>query len=350
MIGASIEIIGSIGRPSSFAITAFCCGAVISIGATVIGIAWVGSVFLFLLICWGGIRKRSLTELVSKNYIKLAIAVLCITALIAHSIRMFALGRLPALFGDDAILTLLFSFYTNIGLLGIGPGILDMRANGASALIPFAPIIAFSAIVLGLVAIEGLLEIKAILGLPALGILIICIFLPILFLFSLGLVEHWRALPRHFIPLVSLFCLLYTFGLARWWRRGFVGMVVSLISIIIMGFSSLSVRYAPRHAKDDYKHAAELAAIELTRDGRIWWAADYRGALYYGIAVSDEPDTPALITAAKTPSFLSAQAQPTLVLLSKPDVWDRENIVRNYLSTNKYHLVESLQAFTAWRR
>jgi hypothetical protein len=46
---------------------------------------------------------------------------------------------------------------------------------------------------------------------------------------------------------------------------------------------------------------------------------------------------------------LSAQDPPTLVLLSKPE-FDPQNLVSRYLSTNKYQLVESFPAFTAWRR
>jgi hypothetical protein len=250
---------------------------------------------------------------------------------------MFALGKLPALLSEDNILTLLFSFYADLGLLGVGPGMLDMRANGVGALVPFATIIAFSAIMFGLAAIGGLFEIRAIVGVRTLGLLIICILLPALFIFVLGLVVHWRALPRHFIPLISIFSLLYAFGLAWWWHRRFVGVAVTLISIILIGYSALSVRYAPRHAKDDYKHAAELAETELARGGRVWWIAEIRGALYYRVPV-------------KTASFLSTQPPPTLVLLSKPDTYDRQHVVRNYLLANKYRLFESFPAFTAWRQ
>jgi hypothetical protein len=337
MVGASIEALGAKQKPSSLAITALCIGAVISSGATVIGIAWAASVFLFILIYWLAIRKRSLSEAVNGNYLTLAIAALCIIALIAHDIRMFALGKLPALLSEDNILTLLFSFYADLGLLGVGPGMLDMRANGVGALVPFATIIAFSAIMFGLAAIGGLFEIRAIVGVRTLGLLIICILLPALFIFVLGLVVHWRALPRHFIPLISIFSLLYAFGLAWWWHRRFVGVAVTLISIILIGYSALSVRYAPRHAKDDYKHAAELAETELARGGRVWWIAEIRGALYYRVPV-------------KTASFLSTQPPPTLVLLSKPDTYDRQHVVRNYLLANKYRLFESFPAFTAWRQ
>src|SRR5262245_19495616 len=51
----------------------------------------------------------------------------------------------------------------------------------------------------------------------------------------------------------------------------------------------------------------------------------------------------------KTFSFLSAQDPPTLVLFSKPDIYDSQNVVNNYLSVNKYQVVETFPAFTAWR-
>jgi len=358
MVGASIEIVESAKKPSTFAIAVLCIGAVVSSGATVIGVTWAGSIFLFVLVYWLAIKKRSLRELVDQNYFTLAIAALCIIALIGHDVRMFAHGKLPALRGEGGILTLFLSLYANLGLLGVGPGMLDMRANGVATLVPYAPIIAFSAVVLGLVLIGGLLETRAILGVRTLGLLGVCILLPVLFIFVLGLVLHWRTLPRHFIPLVSLFNLLYAFGTAWWWRRRFGGMAVALTSIIIMGYSSLAVRYAPRHAKDDYKHAAELAANELAGGGRVWWVADDRGALYYGIPVIDGRDAPAStqIPAAEvylswtTASVLSAQTPPTLVLISRPDTYDRQNMIADYLLANKYHPVESFPAFTAWRQ
>ena len=363
MVGAIIEMMGSEQRPSSFGIKVLCIGAVLSSGATVIGIAWAASAIVFMLIYWLVIRKESLSDLVSKNWFTFAIAVLCITALIAHDVRMLALGKHPAVY-ETNIGTVLFSFYTNLGLLGVGPGMLDIRANGVGALVPFLPIIAFSATLFSFVAIGGFLNIRNVLGNRTILLLIGCILLPVLFLFALGVVMHWRVLPRHFIPLVSVFSLLYAFGLAWLWRRRLVGRAVALISATMMGYSSLSVRYAPRHAKDDYKHAAELAAIELARDGCVWWIADIRGALYYGIPYpSEELAFPSygspgafprrlsalLPVSEKTFSLLSAQDPPTLVLFSKPDIYDSQNVVNNYLSVNKYQVVETFPAFTAWR-
>ncbi len=280
---------------------------------------------------------------------------------------MFARGARPTVLHETSVLTVLFSFYADVGLLGVGPGILDMRANSVAALLPFVPIVAFSTIVFGLVAIAGFLEVRSMLGNRTMGLLIGCVFLPVLFIVALGFMLHWRVLARHFIPLVSLFSLLYAFGLEWWWRRQVVGRAIALIALAMMSYSSLSVRYAPRHAKDDYKHAAELAALELARNGRVWWIADPRGALYYGIPyASDEFESPQarhvpgvaaapdphlwlMDVAEKTFSVLSAQEPPTLVLISKPE-HDPQNVVSKYLSVNKYQIVESFPAFTAWKR
>ena len=354
MVAAVIDMVESRNRSRSLGIRTLCVGAVLSSGATIIGIAWAGSATLFILAYWRAIKRRPLGDLVSKSYLAITVAVLCVAALLDHDIRMFLLGKLPVLAYETNFATVGFSLYTNLGLLGVGPGMLDMRANGVDALLPFIPIVAFSATVFGLVAIGGFLEIRNMLTVGTIVLLIGCIILPVLFIVALGLVLHWRVLPRHLIPLVCLFSILYAFGLKWWWRRRSAGKILALVSILIMGYSSLSVRFAPWHATDDYKHAAELAAVEIAHGGVVWWVADPVGALYYGIPyVSDPREWPqanhgrgALVVGEK----VSDQPPPTLVLLSRPDTYDKHNIARNYLQTKNYHLVDSFPAFAAWRR
>ena len=128
MVGAAIEIAGSAERPSSFSIATLCIGSVIATGATVIGVAWAGPVFIFLLVYWAAIKKRPLNQLINNSYLPIALGALCVVALITHDIRMFLLGKLPAP-GDSSFLTLIFSFYADLGLLGVGPGMLDLRAH-----------------------------------------------------------------------------------------------------------------------------------------------------------------------------------------------------------------------------
>jgi hypothetical protein len=358
MFGATIEMMGSPQRPSSLAVIMLCVGAVLSSGANVLGVVWAAATVLFILIYWVAIRKASLIELVGRNYWAIAVTVLCVVMLIAHDVRMFALGARPVLLHESNMLTLLFSFYANLGLLGVGPGMLDLRASGLAGLLPFLPMIIFSGIVFGMVVIGGFLEIKTMIGNRALALLIGCVLLPVCFILVLGLVIHWRVLPRHLIPLTPLFSLLLAFGLTWWWRQRLVGRGVAVIFAVIIGYSSLSVRFAPRHAKDDYKRAAELAAAELARDGLVWWVADPKGVAYYQLpAVVEDLDWPQAqinrkvqIVYEKTFAFLSEQKPPTLVILSRPDTYDQQNAVSNYLSVNEYYIAETFPAFTAWRR
>ena len=125
-----------------------------------------------------------------------------------------------------------------------------------------------------------------------------------------------------------------------------------------MGYSALNVRYAARHAKDDYKHAAALAATELfflAAGAYGGWRAT-RGALYYGVPYAGDqtewrqkPGEGVQSVDEKKLASLTAQEAPTLVLLSRTDSYDQQGIVGNYLSVNKYRLVETFPAFTAWR-
>lgn len=188
---------------------------------------------------------------------------LCIAALVAYDINMFALGKRPALYGTD-VLTVLFSFYANLNLLGIGPGMLDMRANGVGALVPFVPVIIFSAVLFSLLAIGGLLEIRRILGNRTIVLLIGCILLPIVFIFGLGMITHWRVLPRHLIPMVSLFSLLYAFGVAWLWRRRFAGKAVALISVAMMGL------FITQRALRASACQGRLQACGRARSDRTW--------------------------------------------------------------------------------
>jgi hypothetical protein len=258
---------------------------------------------------------------------------------------------------ETNVQTLMFSFYCNSGLLGIGPGMLDMRVNGAGALAPFAIPIAICGVFLFVVAVGGLLEVGKALPLPAVALLIACIFAPVAFTIMLGFLVHWRVLPRHLIPLVPLFSLLYAFGFAWWWRRRPTGRAIVLITVMIMAYSSLSVRFSPRQAKDDYRHAAELSAAELSHGGRVWWAADLWGARYYHIPyASGQLAWPDVADAGRVQGFLGAPPSiletlpaPSLVLLSKPELFDPDNRVQDYLTASHYRVVEVFPAFTAWR-
>jgi hypothetical protein len=342
MIGATIEIAGSGAKPSSFAVTTLCAGAVMSCGATSIGIVFSGSIALFNLVHWTAVSRRPLWPLFRDHRVPLLIASACIVALILHDVRMFLLGKNPAV-GENSISTFLFVFYTGFGLLGIGPGMLDLRSNGSAAIIPFAPMIGLASVVLGTLAMEGLRTVKSEMRAGTLIVMVGFILVSFFSIFALAVLAHWRVLPRHYMPLVPLINILYAYGLSRWWSRRFPWRIAAVVAVLLMTYSSLSVRFEPRHAKDDYQHAAVLAASEIAKGGRVWWVADPRGALYYHLSF-ENPDLVGPY------SSFPPNAAPSLVLVSKPDTYDKNNVVSAFLAANTYHLVETFPAFSAWHR
>jgi len=343
-----------------------CAGSLLACGATVLGILWTGAAALFAMIYWIVLAKRPWRELFSGNYVAFAFTLLCVAALFGRALYMASLGRSPAQINDSSSLTLIFAFYTNFGLLGIGPGMLDVRAEGIRAFDGFYLNIAFSAFVLGVVAIAGISELRARIGLRAVLVAVCFVLFPILVTHSVGVATGWRVLPRHLISMVCLVGALYALGVVWWWRRGAVGMVVASTAIVILCSSALSVRYAARHAKDDYRRAAAMASAELAGGGNVWWVGDGRGLLYYSVPLrgfdfdpvhgkliqsgsGERADGVWVVNWAVSPD-LSTRKPPTLVLLSKPDSFDRRNVMQDYLHAEQYRQVQAFPAFSVWRK
>jgi hypothetical protein len=357
MFGGAIEIASSRAQTRLIGLLMLCTGAVFSIGASVLGAAWVGAVLIFVVTYWVAVERRPIGELIGGHNAVLLVTGLCCLLVIAHDVRMILQGRNPTLLHDNSVSSVLFSFYANLGLLGVGPGMLDLRAHGPGALYPYLPIVVPAALVLGVVAVAGLQELRSRLGASTVALLIVCIALPILFTLAVGWMLHWRVLPRHLLPLVPLFSVLYAFGLTRILGQSPFGWAAAVLALSILAYSSLSVRYSARHNKDDYKYASGLTASELAQGGHVWWVADYRGLLYYGIPIVSDPrelrtapgGRKAGLVVDTTFAAWSQQEPPTLVLVSRPDTYDRQGQVSRYLSSNGYRIAQTFPAFTAWR-
>lgn len=357
MVGAVIEIMTSQREAHSSAVWALCIGAVLTCGASVLGFAWAGSVALFIILNGLLVGRISIPDLLSRNWPILTLTSLLIAALLVHDIRMFGQGKLPSLIHESGIATLLFSFYAVFGLLGLGPGMLELRDDGWRAIVPYLPTAIFASAVLAPVAAAGLAKLSRLMGRTSFILFLACTFLPIAFTQILGIALHWRVLPRHLIPLTVIVSLVYGFGAVWWLQRGTAGRGLVAIAALVMAISAASVRLAPRHAKDDYERAAALATAELAHDGRVWWAADGYGASYYGVPIAVDArqwdlaggTRKALLADSGGIHLLGGQGAPTLVIMSRPDTYDRENAVREYLRAHNYRLVDKFPAFTVWR-
>src|SRR5581483_28750 len=133
------------------------------------------------------------------------------------------------------------------------------------------------------------------------------------------------------------------------WRRTCVGFFL-LASLA----SAVSLRVAPRHAKDDFRGAAALAGSALQQNERVWWCADGMGARFYGLPTDNQAARPdagrAWLIRNPVLTTLSSQPPPDLVVVSKPDLYDAAGGTQEYLARNHYQVWRKLAAFTLWRR
>jgi len=129
---------------------------------------------------------------------------------------------------------------------------------------------------------------------------------------------------------------------------------VALALIMILGLvSSLSLRFHPAHAKDDYRTAAQVAQQSLARGEVVWFFGSSQCAHYYGLPVgpNGESTVPELLLAHNPTAAMLAGPRPERVLYSKPDIYDAAGIGMAHLLDLGLEpdLSRSITAFSVWK-
>jgi len=95
-----------------------------------------------------------------------------------------------------------------------------------------------------------------------------------------------------------------------------------------------------------------VVALQAAADNEtVWWAADTQAGCYYDVPLQECSETNGLITlVSPTDGDLDAERSPDVVILSKPDIYDAEGSIREYLSSRGFGVSTSLTAFTIWER
>jgi hypothetical protein len=154
---------------------------------------------------------------------------------------------------------------------------------------------------------------------------------------------------RHLAPIVPF--ILVAIGLPALLSTSRFGKVACSLWLSLCLTSSLELRFALRHKKDDNRSAAVLAKSVLAEGKTVWWSADLRSAEYYGIDFAASTDGPGVVFLPATPpEALQALAPPDLVIVSKPQIFDPNGGVAEYLAHSGYKQRYSFQAVTGWVR
>jgi uncharacterized membrane protein len=346
----------------------FAVGAVLLFGASMLGAFWVLAAAVYII----HLHQRHL----GWRYLAQGLAPLWIAALLS-AMALLSLYYLNSLLqgggasriSSTTVATLLFNGYELLGLSGIGPGRLDLRANGMAALAPHAVALFVMTCVVALVLLTGLRAAHRRLGTPALLALGALALLPAAIVVASGFIMHWRVLGRHLVAEVPLLSLVAALGMARLagpsggrWRPARVVLALAYLALLVV--SAASMRFADRHQKDDYQTAAAIARQGLLDGQQVWWVADFLGAHYHGLpgdfdymgeltSVHTPPachDRPGVQAAANlSADCLRGLSEPDLVVLSRPETFDKSGDVVRYLNARGYVKVRDLPAISIWQ-
>jgi uncharacterized membrane protein len=155
---------------------------------------------------------------------------------------------------------------------------------------------------------------------------------------------------RHLAPTLP-FVLLTIAGVASamrsiWTTRQNAFLLVPLFVVLL--YSSCVIRWSPTHAKDDYRTAAGLAREYMAEGKRVCWIAAPGPALYYEVPISNSwPPQPG--TASIRLPDPGSPSRPDVILVSKPDVFDHQRTLPQWISLPGIDTSTPCQSFVLYQ-
>jgi hypothetical protein len=167
--------------------------------------------------------------------------------------------------------------------------------------------------------------------------------------FALGFLRHARMLARHFSPLFPFVLMAQAVAVLLLWKNGRLpGRIAAVLIVFALACSSIEVRLASRHAKDDLRSAAAAARQALAQGKTVWWAGSPDGARFYKlpIAFQETPGAARLIYG--LPATFTAP--PDEIIFSKPDIFDPNGTLAPFIAAHHYFPAGQWQSFTLWQK
>ena len=321
----------------------FTLGMVLVCGAGMLGVPWAmvaAGVMAAQPRCWQSIRRGGLIPFL----------VLCLSLMLLAAFYLWTIHQKVAAAQLNTNLGSAISIlYDQLGFMGLGPSRNTLREQSVRVFMPHLLPIALLAIPLAWSLGAGM---RQRFNLPAKQFTIAVMVPAVLGLLILaaGCVRHNRILGRHFTPFFPILLFALGSALLILWRRGrMIDRVMAALLIAMLTCSSLEVRFAARHAKDDYRDVVAAAEKALAQGRVVWWAAGIDGARYYKLPIAwDTSQAGFAVWTIGVPA--SSGPPPDDVFLSKIDLFDPAHNLMPYLQTHDYRAVAEWPAFTQWKK
>jgi len=280
----------------------------------------------------------------------------CGALLGAYYCWTLGLGAKASGVGKTNLSSFLFCLYESLGFLGLGPSRADLRLSPLASLQSFAiPLLCYG---FGLTLFLGLLiyiTFKRPFRFQGLKWPIcVALFFALTCLFTAGLVAPFRVTGRHLMPVFPFallglsFLSFHVFDQSKHWSVFFIS-----VYLVLAFASCFSLRYATRHAKDDYRGAAKWVLDHRHASDVVWWAADPAGGIFYKVLlVGHNPKLNSLAFGFPLINPVYSELEkvpfPRIIALSKLDVYDAQGGIQQWLKRNSFQQAAAFQSFTIW--
>jgi hypothetical protein len=329
---------------SAFWFGSFCVGLLGLCTTSIIAVPWaIGAV---LGVFWWLGPKRTGDLLHRFRYVAIG-TFLLLSAVGTYYCWTLYLGARASDVGRTGIKNILFVLYELGGLSGLGPGRLALRSQNFAIYRPFLPLLALGTIAIASVGITGLTTAAKTSNRRTAVLFGLAAGLPLVVVFAAGHFARMRLLGRHLTPLLPFVLAILAIGfdrlfkVNRLWSRA-----IAAAAAMVLVVSALEIRFAPRHERDDYRSAATAARQALAEGNTVWWLADDATGHYYGLSESAK-----LVPALRIlEADLNSIAEPDVIFLSKPDIYDPEGKVSRYLRANDFKVTAEMPAFQIFER
>jgi hypothetical protein len=351
VIGCAIECIRSAhsGATAIGSFQLFLASLVLFCGTSILAAAWGAFFLVAFLTC---IPRATLIQWFHAARWTTAVCAVALAVLAAYYTWTMTLHAKPTAVGTTTMQTVVFVFYELLGAAGLGPGRNDLRATGASALKPFAAPILLYAGVVGWVIWCGAKEVARRFETKRVLLVAALVLIPFLALCAIGIATRFRVLGRHATPVLPFLWVVLAFGISRIVQaKARTALIVAGMFCCLSLVSSLSIRFAARHEKDNYRDAAAFARRDALAGGTVWWSADRFGADYYNLSQSD-PTLGRRVNLVLNTSAedLKRLPEPGTVVISKPDIYDPGGAVAEYLAAREYDVAARFSGFVIWEK
>jgi hypothetical protein len=330
------------------------CAGFLLVCTTLFGIVTFAAV---ILVVFALVWKKSVT--ISRSWIAICISLFCGCLLLGiYYIGALRRGAEGARLWSVGAANLAFSLYEFGGFAGLGPPryeIRELAQNGGissvlRATLPYAAALGCLAFFLTVSICRGLTASVT----PTLryvarsnaAVVVVAWMATV----SLALAAHFPFWGRHLAPTLPFYVVVLTVGAmaGRGPSTRVSSWLIGGLTAILLG-SSLCLRFAESHRKDDYRAASAIARNAAARGELVWWAADGDAALYYGINFSTDRESSSGILPLTRASNLSGRPVPDTIVLSKPEIYDEAHLIRDLITVAGYKPEVALKSFTVWR-